>query len=419
MNGSTGRRRLIALLGGLTGVTLTVSAGADLAPPFTTLLKQAQDSPRVKALDAEIDRASGLSEQARARPNPTVSVYGENIAGSAPYSGFDRTETTLQYNQPIEIGGKRSARIAAAEAGVTAATERARAGRVAFAHELALAYAAVELAERRIGIAEDEVEEAQAVLNLARALVAAGKETRLRTLQAETDVNAAQAVLEGTRATRTAALSRLSALAGVATPFTGLAESVLDRLPMRSTYGPVDPMRNVGLRTALADRDAAARRIVAERKRAVPDITGQLGVRRLQGERATALVAGISLPLNLFDRNKGNIAAAEADLRGADAKAAAAKLDAEANAQAARAFVDAADARLEAAERTMTTAQETYRLARIAYEAGKSPLSELLTARHGLGTARGIVTDAAAARFDARAQLAGLQGLAITGEPVQ
>ena len=33
MNGSTGRRRLIALLGGLTGVTLTVSAGADLAPP--------------------------------------------------------------------------------------------------------------------------------------------------------------------------------------------------------------------------------------------------------------------------------------------------------------------------------------------------------------------------------------------------
>ena len=257
------------------------------------------------------------------------------------------------------------------------------------------------------------------MLNLARALVAAGKETRLRTLQAETDVNAAQAVLEGTRATRTAALSRLSALAGVATPFTGLAESVLDRLPMRSTYGPVDPMRNVGLRTALADRDAAARRIVAERKRAVPDITGQLGVRRLQGERATALVAGISLPLNLFDRNKGNIAAAEADLRGADAKAAAAKLDAEANAQAARAFVDAADARFEAAERTMTTAQETYRLARIAYEAGKSPLSELLTARHGLGTARGIVTDAAAARFDARAQLAGLQGLAITGEPVQ
>lgn len=419
MNGSTGRRRVTALLGGLAGIALIAPAWADPAPPFTRLLKQAQDSPRVKALDADIDRASGLSEQAHARPNPTVSVYSENLAGSSPYNGFDRTETTFQVNQPIEIGGKRSARVAAAEAGVAAAQMRGRAGRIAFAHELALAYGAVELAERRIGIAEDEVEEAEAVLGLARALVTAGRETRLRTLQAETEVNAAQAVLEGTRATRTATLAHLSALAGVATPFTGVSESLLDRLTPRRGAGPTDPMQNAGLLAALADRDAAARRVAAERKRATPDITGQLGVRRLQGDRATALVAGISLPLNLFDRNKGNIAAAQADLRGADARAAAAKLEAEANAQTALALVDAADARFKAAERTMTTAQETYRLARIAYEAGKSPLSELLVARHGLGAARAVVTDAAAARLDARAQLASLQGLAITGEPVQ
>jgi len=419
MNGSTGRQCLLALLGGFAGVALVAPACADPAPTFALLLKQVQGSPRIKAIDADIDRAKGLSEQAHARPNPTVSVYSENLAGSSPYNAFDRTETTLQYNQPIEIGGKRSSRIAAAEAGVAAAAERGRAARIAFAHELALAYAAVELADRRIGIAEDEVEEAEAVLGLARALVTAGKETRLRTLQAETEVNAAQAVLEGTRASRTAALAHLSALAGVATPFTGLGESMLDRLPTRSTYGPADPARNAGLRAALADREAAARRVTAERKRAIPDITGQIGVRRLQGDRATALVAGISLPLNLFDRNKGNIAAAQAELRGADAKAAAATLDAEANVRAALALADAAEARFKAAERTMMTAQETYRLARIAYEAGKSPLSELLNARHGLGTARGVVADAAAARFDAQAQLASLQGLAITGEPVQ
>lgn len=82
-------------------------------------------------------------------------------------------------------------------------------------------------------------------------------------------------------------------------------------------------------------------------------------------------------------------------------------------------ITEAADARVSAAARTMATAEETYRLARIAYEAGKSPLSELLVARHGLGAARGVVADAAAARFDARAQLASLSGMAITGDPVQ
>ena len=72
-----------------------------------------------------------------------------------------------------------------------------------------------------------------------------------------------------------------------------------------------------------------------------------------------------------------------------------------------------------AADRTMATAEEGYRLARIAYEAGKSPLIELLAARHNLGVARGVILDAAAARFEASLDLARLKGTTITGEPVQ
>lgn len=419
MTGFISRRRLAALFGGLASVTLAGPAWADPAPPFALLLKQAEQSPRLQELVADVDRAAGLSDQAHARPNPSVSVYAENFAGSSPYAGFDRTETTLQYSQPFELGGKRSARIAAGEAGVTAARARGLQGRVAFAYDLARAYAAVELADRRIAIAEDEVEEGEADLKLARALVEAGKEARLRALQAETDLNAARAVLESTLAARTAALARLSALAGVETPFTGVSDSLLDPPPSRAAYGPVDPLRTTGYLAALADREAAAKRAASERKRAMPDITGQIGVRRLDQDRATALVAGISLPLRLFDRNRGNIAAADAVLRGAEARAAAARLEAAANVRSAVALAEAADARAIAAERTVATAEETYRLARIAYEAGKSPLSELLVARHGLGLARGVVADAAAARFDARAQLASLNGMAITGDPVQ
>lgn len=419
MNGNFGRRRLVALLGGLAGGALAVAAWADPAPPFAQLLRQAQDSPRIRAIEADVDRAKGFSEQARARPNPTVSVYGENFAGTSPYGGVGRSETTLQYSQPFEIGGKRSARIAAGEAGVVAAQARAQQARVAFAYELALAYVAVEVADRRIAIADDEVEEAGADLRVANALVNAGREARLRALQAETDLNAARAALEAAKATRTAALARLSALAGVETPFTGVSESLLDQSDPRAVYGPVDPLRSTAYLTAVAERDAAARRVVAERRRAIPDVTGQIGIRRLAGDRATALVAGVSVPLSIFDRNRGNVAAAEAEVRGADARIAGARMETEANVRAALALVEAADARVAAAARTMATAREAYRLARIAYEAGKSPLSELLIARHGLGVARGVGVDATSARLDALAQLASLQGVAITGEPVK
>lgn len=419
MNGRTGRLRMIALTGALAGTMLAGTAWAQTAPPFSQLLRQAEASPRVAVLEAEVARAEGLAEQARARPNPTISVYGENFAGSSPYGGFGRTETTLQYNHPIELGGKRSARIAAGRAGVLAVEARSRDGRLAFAWELARAYGAAEVAGRRIGIAEDEVEEATADLNVAKALVGAGKEARLRQLQAETELNTLRAELETAKANRTAALARLSALAGVTTPYTELSDSLLDRLSARSTTGPVDPMQTLAVRAADAEREAAARRVTVQRRAAVPDLTAQVGVRRLEQDNATALVAGVSLPLHIFDRNRGNIAAAEAEARGAEARLAAARLEAQAEANAAVAMVAAADARAAAAERTMSTANETYRLARIAYEAGKSPLIELLAARHGLGVARGVVLDAAAARLDARASLARLTGVTITGEPVQ
>lgn len=419
MNGFIGRRRIHAFAGLLAAFGPAGMAAAEPAPPFAQLLRAASDSPRLAILDADVDRAEGLARQARARPNPEISYYGENFGGSSPYGGFGRTESTFQYNQPLELGGKRSARIAAGEAGIAAAHARGAQGRVDFALELARAYAGVEIAERRIDIAEDEVEEATDDLNVARALVGAGKEARLRQLQAETELNSLQADLEGSKAQKTLALAHLSALVGSDTPFTGVSESLLDRLAARPATGPVDPLQSVAYLSAEAEREAAALRVASERKKAIPNVTAQIGVRRLEIDNATAIVAGVSVPINLFDRNRGNIAAAEADKRAAEARAEAARLDAQANAQAAVALVEAADARAASADKTLGTANEAYRLARIAYEAGKAPLIELLAARHGLGVARGVILDAAVARLDARAMLARLKGLTITGEPVQ
>ena len=350
-------------------------------------------------------------------PNPTIGVMTENVAGGAPFSGFDRAETTMQWSQPIELGGKRSARIAAGEAGVTAARARDRDARVGYAFDLARAYATVEIADQRIDLAEDEVEEGENDLRAAKALVDAGKEARLRALQAEASLNTVRAELDVAKAARITALARLSALAGVEEPYTGLTAPILDGAPEAAQpVGPVDPLAASSYLAAQADRDAAEHRLTAERRRTTPDVTVNIGVRRLQYENATALVGGVTIPLRLFDRNRGNIQASTAEVEAADARLARAKYEAEANARIALAQIDAGEARVLAAQHSLETAQETYRLARIAYEAGKSPLLELLTARHGLGLARGVLLDARAARFEARADLARLQGRAVTGD---
>lgn len=390
---------------------------AEPAPPLALLLRQAAASPRLAESAAEVDRARGLAAQAGVRPNPTIGVFTENIAGSRPYRSFDQAQTTLQYNQPFETGGKRRTRIAAGEAGIAAAQVRNVEARILFAQDLARAYAAAEIAEGRIALAEDEVAEATADLLAARTLVAAGKEARLRALQAESAVDAVTADLQNARAARIAAFSRLSALAGTDRRFDSLSERLLDQaMPVPPA---IDPRATPAYRAALAERAAAERRIAAERARAAPDITASLGVRRLEFENATAVVGGVSVPLAIFDRNRGNIDAAQADLRTAEARVALALHDAQAEAEAAPVLLAATEARVAAAAGILRTADETYRLAHIAYESGKAPLLELLAARHGLGVARGIGLDARIARFEARIALARLAGRTFSGDPVQ
>lgn len=395
------------------------AAWSQKAPPFAELLRQTRDSPRVAVLDADVARARGIAEQARARPNPSINVYAENFAGDLTTNARNQQQTTFQVDQPIEIGGRRSARIAAGEAGVVAAQARNRDGRLAYATELARAYSGAEVADRRIGLAEDEVEEATAVLKVARALVSAGKDARLRQVQAETEVNTLVAELATAKAQKTIALARLSALAGIAQPFTGVSESLLDRLSVKPVIGPPDPMQTTTVRAAQAEREAAARAVTVQQRLAIPNVTAQLGVRQLRVADGPAVVAGLSVPLPIFDNNGGNVAAARAELQAAEARAAVAKLDAETGTSAALGLVAAADQRALAAKRAMATAEEGYRLALIAYEAGKSPLIELLAARHNLGAARGVILDTAAARLDARLALARLSGLTITGETVE
>lgn len=129
-----------------------------------------------------------------------------------------------------------------------------------------------------------------------------------------------------------------------------------------------------------------------------------------------AMVAGISAPFPLFDRNRGNISAAQAELNAAEARLDAARLEAETGGLAAAARADAAGSRLTAARDGERTAEEAYRLTRIGYEGGKLDLVELLNARRALADARAQTVDAAVERLSAQAALARLLGVAPFGD---
>jgi outer membrane protein, heavy metal efflux system len=389
-------------------------AAAQTAPPLETLLREAA-APRLIVGEAEIRAAEGRAVQARARPNPTLDLQVENLGGDRSYRDVQSAETTLSVGQTLELGGKRGARAATARAEVDTARSRADLGRIAFARDLVVAYATAEAASERLTVAKDSVDLAEADARAARLLVDNGKEAELRTLQARAAVSAAQAEVSRVEAEQGAALARLAALTGGERIFTAVTPGVLDRVWIVSAA----PAQAPTVAVAEAEQQVAVRKLDLERRRATPDVTVSFGLRRLAGGDATAAVAGVSLPLPLFDRNRGAVASARAEADAARARLLMTRADAAADRRGAEGEARAADRSAAAAQEGETAAREAYRLARLGYEAGKLPLIELLAARRDLVAARLRHIEARQARAKAAADLAQANGQIAFGNQAQ
>ncbi len=390
----------------------TAPVTAQPAPAYLTLFRQAESAapPRLAESEANIRAAEGQAVQAAVRPNPNLSLEAENIAGSYPYNGLSRSQTTLSLSEALEIGGQRPARIAAAGAGLNAARAQREQVRADFAYDLALAYVTAELAGKRADLATDALSSAQEDERAARALVNAGREADLRAVQANAATTAAQADLESARADVAEALVRLTGLVGAPQSYTGVTQSLLAMAAMLKPP-PIEPLSvSPAVLAAEAARSAVAQRVTVERTRATPDVTVSLGFRRIAGENANTVVAGFAVPLPLFNNNSGAIATASAELAAADARLNGVRLNAEADWRAASSQAFAADRRLGATAEAESAANEAYRLARIGYDAGRTPLVELLTARRNLTEAQMRGLDARMARIRAEAALARLMG---------
>lgn len=388
---------------------LASPAWADPAPSFAELLARLDQTPATLEAGALLDAAEARARQARVRPNPTLALDAENAFGSGPFSGYDNAETTLSITQDLELWGRRTARINAARADAGTASLRRDLAVVDAAGRLALVYAEAEAAERRATLAEENLSLTLADARAALVLVEEGREPLLRGIQGESEAAAARAGLDEAIAERDAAFARLTAVAMLTEPVTTIDVSLLDLAPA-TALSPTDQTPTV--RVAEAERSAAESRIAVERARSRPDVSASVGLRRYEAEDATALTFGLSLPLPLFDRNRGNIEAAQADFRAADARLMNARQEAQADRAAAQARLRASVSRVNAADAGVTSAEEAYRLSRIGFEAGRISQLELRATRTALVNARTAAVDARLARVRAEIDLARQDGRA-------
>ena len=395
-----------AVAGAALVLSLTSPAWAQAGGVLTlpeALARAESQAPALAAAKAAVDAARGRTEQAGYMPNPEARLEVENFSGSGLYSGLDLAETTLAIGQTIEMGGKRETRIAAGNAEIVAAETRQTIARADLNLEVRRLFAIALASREQVALAQGALDRARDLAKVAQTLVDAGREPPLRALRARSAAAEAEAEFQRVSAEDGSARSALAALLGdtvAPTAVVGTFEALTE------TPKLVDPTETLDVRLALAEAESARAIVSRERAAAATDITAELGVKRFEDSRDTAVVFGLSMPIPIFDRNQGNIAAASADVSAANARRLQALAEAVRRMNEADSLLRAAQARVTTLEASaVTAANEALQLARAGFEAGRFTLLDVLDAEAAFASAQSALIDARRDRANAAAAL--------------
>lgn len=264
-----------------------------------------RNNPDLAAAGRNIGIAEGERRQAGVIPNPELSWDVEDTRSAT------RT-TSVQITQPIELGGKRGARIKVAKRGQDIAALELEQKRNGLRAEAILAFYGALRSQARVELAEQSLRLAERGLSVAEARIRAGKAVPMEALRA--DVQRAEMRLElgRARAEREAAYQQLAAVMGEAQPAFSRVQGELGVLPtppaVASLFARVGETAELRLAALQVGQQEAS--VDLEKANRIPDLSISLGSQYSEEDRERVNLVGLSMPIPLFDRNQGNVLAA-------------------------------------------------------------------------------------------------------------
>jgi outer membrane protein, heavy metal efflux system len=399
-----------AVLAAATCATAAQAQSEDLqaaGPPLTlaeALAAAGATSPNLDAVAAGVRAAEAQRQLAALRPNPSAFFEAENVAGTGSYEGLQSSETTAGLQLPVELGGKRGARIRVADAQGMRARLDAEIARADLILRVTRIYIEAVAAQRRLVTSREQVAVATEGLRVARVRVRAGRASPLEESRASVALANAEGAAE--RAGRSAQLASANLARLVGRPVQTLDVAWFEQIGGIGPATRVTADGTLAAAAAQADVRAAEAQLTLARSQRMPDLTVSAAARRLEQTNDVAAVFGVSMPIPLFNNGRASVGVATAERARADALRRAALLNAEQEIAGAEAEVaNAATTARTATGPALAAAREAARIARIGYREGKFGQLDLLDAERTLLETRTAAIDAVATYQDAKARL--------------
>jgi cobalt-zinc-cadmium efflux system outer membrane protein len=381
------RRFLVVLAVSITPHVFASGPPTAELPPLT--LAQAREralahNPEIAALALAVEGRAGAVEQARVWPNPELGWEQENLRTTPGVD--DPIETTTTLAQPLELWGTRAARVRAAEATGKAARSELEQRQRDIVAETERAFVQVLAAQERVTLAIEAGRTAQQLAETVAAMVDAGEVSGIEQTRSQADASLARIELAAAERELVIARNALARQWGAPAADFAVADGALADLPVLPDAAA--PAVALGALPDLArldaERDALDARQIELRRQIWPMPTVSAGYRRY-GNWGHGWVAGVSLPLPLWDRNRGSLIEAGAAVRRATLERASEEIRLRAALDEALALLRSTRDEAQALRtEVLPQVQSTFAAIEEGYRRGKFRLLDLLDARRTL-----------------------------------
>ena len=265
----------------------------------------------VFSYETRIREAEALQESLL--PNPEFDAEVENFAGSGTLNGFQESELTLSLGQLIELGGKRQKRTQVAVLGADLAAWDYEAVKLDVFVEVVSLFTNALAVKHQVDLQQELVNVAESFQKDIQRRVEAGRDFPAEAARAKVALSTAQIDLQRLEKELQSARKKLAAAWGSNEPTFGRLQGNLDVVTELPALEKLDALvsNNPDIArwtTEIQQRDAE---LSLEKTQRIPDPLIGAGYRRLNQSGDNAFIMGISLPLQIFNRNQGNIQAAQ------------------------------------------------------------------------------------------------------------
>lgn len=336
-------------------------------------------NPAIKELAATTRKAAGYRAQVTAKPNPRVGYQGQQLADQ----GTDQHLAFVE--QEFVTGGKLDLNHRVLNATVCAQLQELEAQRLRVTTDVRIRFYESLAIQKQLELIDDFSIVAEKGYHLAEQRKQAGEGSQIDTLQAriqksEVDLSRRQAT-----ARLAATWREIAALAGQPSMTqTPLAGTLPTETPVMDWNALADTIVASSPEYAAAQARVSRARAALQRQCAqqAPNVAVQLGAGVDNGTDSGMLNVQVGVPIPLYNKNRGNIAAARAEVSRAIFETERIENDVKARlAVVSQDYETAAAAVEQYASDILPSANASMELAEKAYQAGEADFVQILIAR--------------------------------------